>query len=149
VAANSTAARLLRKPAVPVLAATAPAAVPDAASRAVEKSATAMRMVVPKPVFRKLRVFGVDPDVASRFETALLNEMTLRIPWEDLKPGPRGVGRGTAFRVDIAKRGSCCWALTPSSRHQLSRLAPWPRETGLAGWAWRTRTQKCRRKLSL
>ena len=23
----------------------------------------------------------------------------------------------------------------PSSRHQLSRLAPWPRETGLAGWA--------------
>jgi hypothetical protein len=24
-------------------------------------------------------------------------------------------------------------ALTPSSRHQLSRLAPWPRETGLAG----------------
>ena len=24
----------------------------------------------------------------------------------------------------------------------------WPRETGLAGWACRTRTQKCRRKLS-
>jgi hypothetical protein len=75
---------------VPVVAATAPAAVPDAASRAVEKSVTAMRMVVPKPVFRKLRVFGVDPDVASRFETALLNEMKLRIPWEDLKPGPCG-----------------------------------------------------------
>src|SRR6516165_4772636 len=40
-------------------------------------------------------------------------------------------------------------ALTPSSRHQLSRLAPWPRETGLAGWADRTRTQKCCCKMSL
>src|SRR5262249_16692474 len=44
----------------------------------------------PKPVFRKLRVFGVDPDVASRFETALLNEITLRVAWEDLRPGPCG-----------------------------------------------------------
>src|SRR5262249_12349345 len=31
-------------------------------------------------------------------------------------------------------------ALTPSSRHELSRLAPWPRETGLAGWACETRS---------
>jgi hypothetical protein len=47
-------------------------------------------MVVPRPVFRNLRVFAVDPDVAARFDTALLNEMRLRIPWEDLAPGPAG-----------------------------------------------------------
>src|SRR5207245_2395229 len=50
----------------------------------------AARIVVPKPVFRKLRVFGVDPDVAVRFETAFLNEVTLRVHWEDLEPGPSG-----------------------------------------------------------
>jgi len=45
---------------------------------------------VPRPVFRKLRVFAVDPGMTARFETALLNEMTLAIPWEDLAPGPVG-----------------------------------------------------------
>jgi hypothetical protein len=57
---------------------------------AASAAATDTRVVVPKPVFRKLRVFGVDPDIAARFETALLNEMTLRIHWEDLAPGPCG-----------------------------------------------------------
>ena len=47
-------------------------------------------MVVPEPVFRNLRVFAVDPAVAANFDTALLNEMRLRIPWEDLAPGPAG-----------------------------------------------------------
>jgi hypothetical protein len=45
---------------------------------------------VPKPVFRKLRVFAMDPGMTARFETAVMNEMTLRIPWEDLRPGPAG-----------------------------------------------------------
>jgi hypothetical protein len=66
----------------------APIVVPPAVSE--RNCTTAPRIVVPKPVFRKLRVFAVDPDVAARFETALLNEMTLRIPWEDLEPGPAG-----------------------------------------------------------
>ncbi|HUE86529.1 MAG TPA: hypothetical protein VMO26_10665 [Vicinamibacterales bacterium] len=52
--------------------------------------ASPARIIVPKPVFRKLRVFGVDPEVAARFESALLNEMTLRIRWEALTPGPSG-----------------------------------------------------------
>ena len=42
------------------------------------------------PVFRKLRVFAMDPGLTARFETAVMNEMTLRLPWEDLEPGPAG-----------------------------------------------------------
>src|SRR6478609_2327835 len=45
---------------------------------------------VPDPVFRELRVFAVDPGMTARFETALLNERTARIPWEPLEPGPVG-----------------------------------------------------------
>src|SRR5262245_41832481 len=42
------------------------------------------------PVFRKLRVFAVDPGLTARFETAVMNEMTLHLPWEELHPGPVG-----------------------------------------------------------
>ena len=91
--ANSTAARRAKRPAATRAAATpvvtAPA--PQAASLPSAGSGVAgARMVIPTPVFRKLRVFGVDPDVAVRFETAFLNEVTLRVHWEDLAPGPRG-----------------------------------------------------------
>jgi hypothetical protein len=48
------------------------------------------RQRIPKPVYRHLRTFAVDPGMTARFETALLNEMTLSIPWEPLKPGPVG-----------------------------------------------------------
>jgi hypothetical protein len=48
------------------------------------------RKIVPKPVFRRLRVFAVDPGMTARFETAVLNEMTLAVPWEELRPGPIG-----------------------------------------------------------
>ncbi len=41
-------------------------------------------------MFRKLRVFAMDPGLTARFETAVMNEMTLRLPWEDLEPGPAG-----------------------------------------------------------
>src|SRR2546423_13863713 len=48
------------------------------------------RQLVPVPVFRKLRVFAMDPGLTARFETAVMNEMTLRLPWEELEPGPVG-----------------------------------------------------------
>jgi hypothetical protein len=48
------------------------------------------RRRVPHPIFRKLRVFAIDPGMTARFETAVLNEMTLAIPWETLEPGPVG-----------------------------------------------------------
>ena len=38
----------------------------------------------------QLRVFAMEPGLTARFETAVMNEMTLRLPWEDLEPGPAG-----------------------------------------------------------
>src|SRR6185312_15104031 len=48
------------------------------------------RQLVSTPVFRKLRVFAMDPGLTARFETAVINEMTLSLPWEALGPGPVG-----------------------------------------------------------
>ena len=48
------------------------------------------RQLVATPVYRTLRVFAVDPGLTARFETAVMNEMTIRIPWEPLEPGPVG-----------------------------------------------------------
>ncbi|MFL6037997.1 MAG: hypothetical protein ACJ74B_05135 [Gaiellaceae bacterium] len=48
------------------------------------------RQAIPKPVFRDLRVFAVDPGLTARFETAVMNETTLHVPWEDLEAGPAG-----------------------------------------------------------
>ena len=48
------------------------------------------RQSIPRPVFRNLRVFAVDPGMTARFETAVMNETTLRIPWEELDAGPVG-----------------------------------------------------------
>ncbi|MGH3824910.1 MAG: hypothetical protein ACRDRA_19050, partial [Pseudonocardiaceae bacterium] len=35
-------------------------------------------------------MFAVDPGNTARFETAVLNEATVQIPWEELRPGPDG-----------------------------------------------------------
>src|SRR3954463_3364230 len=67
--------------------------------------ASAGRRPTAKPEFRRLRVFAVDPGLTARFDTALVNEMTLEVPWELLEPGPRGEyvevvdedGAGVAF----------------------------------------------------
>jgi hypothetical protein len=48
------------------------------------------RQSIPQPVFRPLRVFAVDPGTTAHFESAVINETTLRIPWEDVDPGPVG-----------------------------------------------------------
>ncbi len=50
----------------------------------------ASHQLLPSPVFRKLRVFAVDPGLTARFETAVMNETTLYLPWEQLEPGPIG-----------------------------------------------------------
>ena len=49
-----------------------------------------LRLRVPAPIIRRLRVFAIDPGMTARFETAVLNEMTLEIPWEELAAGPVG-----------------------------------------------------------
>ena len=56
---------------------------------------TVLRTRIPQPICRRLRVFAIDPGMTARFETAVMNEMTLAIPREDLEPGPVGDARTT------------------------------------------------------
>jgi hypothetical protein len=48
------------------------------------------RQTIRTPVHRKLRVFAVDPGMTAKFETAVINEVTLAVRWEQLAPGPEG-----------------------------------------------------------
>jgi len=46
-----------------------------------------------KPPYRKLRGYAFDPSLSLKIDTALINNITFNIPWEDpenLHPGPRG-----------------------------------------------------------
>ena len=47
-------------------------------------------VTVPQPVERRLRVFAFDPSMATQLETARINQVTLRLPWEKLEDGPTG-----------------------------------------------------------
>jgi subtilisin family serine protease len=42
------------------------------------------------PPFRRIRVYAVDPSLSARLDTASTNEVTLRVRWEPLRPGPIG-----------------------------------------------------------
>jgi hypothetical protein len=44
----------------------------------------------PRPPFRRLRGFAVDPSLATKLDTAHISQVTLAIPWEALQPGPVG-----------------------------------------------------------
>jgi hypothetical protein len=44
-----------------------------------------------RPPFRRLRAYALDPGAATGMETAMINEVVLRVPWEPaLAPGPIG-----------------------------------------------------------
>ena len=76
----------------------------------------ALRLRVPPPIFRKLRVFAIDPGMTARFETAVLNEMTLAIPWEPLEAGP--VGEYVAV-VDESRAGKLLNEPVVLDRHEI------------------------------
>jgi hypothetical protein len=42
------------------------------------------------PVFRQLRGYAIDPSLALELRTAPVSQVLLKIPWEELKPGPVG-----------------------------------------------------------
>src|SRR3954447_13729009 len=44
----------------------------------------------PPPTHRSLRGYAFDPSLATSLETALVSEITYKVPWEELEPGPRG-----------------------------------------------------------
>lgn len=43
-----------------------------------------------RPPFRQLRVFTIDPSLNNKLDTAIINQVTLQVPWEDLSKGPVG-----------------------------------------------------------
>jgi hypothetical protein len=46
---------------------------------------------VAPPSFRRLRGFSFDPSLATQLDTALIAEVTFKVPWEkNLKEGPVG-----------------------------------------------------------
>lgn len=46
--------------------------------------------VPPLPPERKLRGYAIDPSLSTRLDCAKIAEITFRVPWEELKPGPIG-----------------------------------------------------------
>jgi hypothetical protein len=48
------------------------------------------RSIVELPPARRLRVYAFDPSLAQRIDTAGVQEIIVRVPWETLEPGPVG-----------------------------------------------------------
>src|SRR5207237_397739 len=46
--------------------------------------------VPPRPAFRCLRGYSIDPSLTTRLETSPISEITFKIPWETVEPGPVG-----------------------------------------------------------
>ncbi len=61
----------------------------------------------PDPVFRALRAYGLDPSLATRLDTARVSEVTIRVPWEPLTPGPIGAYLEV---VDVDPASDCAYA---------------------------------------
>jgi hypothetical protein len=59
------------------------------------------------PRFRKLRVYAYDPSLNWQIETAVINQMTLQVPLEELRPGP--VGEYLEV-VDVDAASGCFYA---------------------------------------
>lgn len=55
-----------------------------------QKPACNANISIPNPAFRRIRTYAVDPSLSTRLETASINEVTLKVQWEKLGPGPTG-----------------------------------------------------------
>lgn len=43
-----------------------------------------------RPMYRRLRVYAFDPSLDTQMETAVINRVTLQVPWEEVGDGPVG-----------------------------------------------------------
>jgi hypothetical protein len=55
-----------------------------------QKPACSANIPIYDPAFRRIRTYAVDPSLSTRLETASINEVTLKVQWEKLSPGPTG-----------------------------------------------------------
>src|SRR5688572_8210834 len=46
--------------------------------------------MIKKPIYRKLRGYAFDPSLSLRMDTASINDIVYKIPWEELTEGPIG-----------------------------------------------------------
>ena len=61
----------------------------------------------PAPTHRHLRGYAFDPSLATKLETALVSEITYKVPWEPLTPGP--IGEYVEV-VDVDPASDCFYA---------------------------------------
>ena len=61
----------------------------------------------PTPTHRYLRGYAFDPSLATQLETALVSEITYKVPWETLEPGP--IGEYVEV-VDVDPASDCFYA---------------------------------------
>ena len=45
---------------------------------------------IPNPPYRRIRTYALDPSLSTRLDTAEINEVALRVRWEELEKGPAG-----------------------------------------------------------
>ncbi len=62
---------------------------------------------VPCPPHRALRAYSFDPSLDTQLQTAVINQVTLKVPWEKLEPGP--VGKYLEV-VDLDPASGCLYA---------------------------------------
>lgn len=51
---------------------------------------TEEKFIPQRPKFRQLNVFAFDPSLNLELEAATINQLSLKVPWEELDPGPVG-----------------------------------------------------------
>src|SRR5262249_20585216 len=68
----------------------APAATSAASAARGRKPPTHLASQPSQPTHRLLRGYAFDPSLATQLETALVSEITFKLPWEPLQRGPIG-----------------------------------------------------------
>ncbi len=53
-------------------------------------AACSAKVALSTPPYRRIRAYAVDPSLSTSLATAGMNEITLKVRWEDLKAGPEG-----------------------------------------------------------
>jgi subtilisin family serine protease len=48
------------------------------------------KVPIRNPPYRRIRTYAVDPSLSTQLTTATINQGLLKVPWEDLRPGPTG-----------------------------------------------------------
>jgi hypothetical protein len=48
------------------------------------------RSITDRPAYRRLRAYAFDPSLSIQLDHAIINDITYKVEWEELSPGPVG-----------------------------------------------------------